>query len=414
MNKKNKPSNPTRSKLSIFRQICNFIPSYLVPKLARETNSEEKSRTFTPWSHVVSLLFAQFAHCIGLNDVCDALKLNSGFLSSIRGAIAPTRNNFSHANRERDAVMAENLFWKVLEHLQSLSPGFTRGNRGKGLARRFRRVIHVVDSTTIQLIARCMDWAKHRRRKAAAKCHMRLDLQTLLPRFAIIDTARENDAKRSRELCAGIREGEIVIFDKAYLDFAHLFDLFLRKVSWITRAKDNMLYEVIEELEVPKNSKILRDEFIRLKTPSSLKDYPEILRRIVAMVEVNGKEQEMVFLTNNLEWSPTTVADLYRCRWEIEVFFKQIKQTLQLADFLGNNANAVRWQIWTALLVYVLLKYMAYLSRWNHSLSRLFTVLRAALWKKLDLLELLNSYGTAGGSFRMLAVPHQAYLPGFV
>ena len=412
--KKRKTNNPTRSKLSIFRQICNFIPSYLVPKLARETNAEEKSRTFTPWSHVVSLLFAQFAHCLGLNDVCDALNLNSGFLSSIRGAIAPTRNNFSHANRERDAVMAENLFWKVLEHLQSLSPGFTRGNRGKGLARRFRRVIHVVDSTTIQLIARCMDWAKHRRRKAAAKCHMRLDLQTLLPRFAIIDTARDNDAKRSRELCAGIREGEIVIFDKAYLDFAHLFDLFVRKVSWITRAKDNMLYEVIEELEVPKNSKILRDEFIRLKTPLSLKDYPEILRRIVAIVEVDGKEQEMVFLTNNLEWSPTTVADLYRCRWEIEVFFKQIKQTLQLADFLGNNANAVRWQIWTALLVYVLLKYMAFLSKWNHSVSRLFTVLRAALWKKLDLLELLKSYGTAGGSFRMLAVPHQAYLPGFV
>jgi hypothetical protein len=258
-----------------------------------------------------------------------------------------------------------------------------------------------------------MDWAKHRRRKAAAKCHMRLDLQSLLPRFAIIDTARENDAKRSRELCAGIREGEIVIFDKAYLDFAHLFDLFIRGVSWVTRAKDNLLYEVVEELEVPKNSKILRDEFIRLKTPLSLKDYPEILRRIVAVVEIDGEEQEMVFLTNNLKWSAQTVVDLYRCRWEIEVFFKQIKQTLQLADFLGNNASAVRWQIWTALLVYVLLKYQAFLSKWDHSLSRLFTVLRAALWKKLDLLKLLRGYGTADGSFRMLAAPHQAYLPGF-
>lgn len=411
--KKKKTSNPTRSKLSIFRQICNFIPTHLVRKLARETNAEEKSRTFTPWSHVVSLLFAQFIHCLGLNDVCDALKLNSGMLSTIRGATPPSRNNLSHANRERDAAMAEKLFWAVLEHLQSLSPGFVRGNRGKGLARRFRRVIHVVDSTTIQLIARCMDWAKHRRRKAAAKCHMRLDLQSLLPRFAIIDTARENDTKRARELCAGIREGEIVIFDKAYLDFAHLFDLFLRGISWVTRAKENMLYEVIGELKVPKHSKILRDEFIRLKTPSSVKDYPEILRRIVAIVEMDGKEQEMVFLTNNLDWSPLTVADLYRCRWEIEVFFKQIKQTLQLADFLGNNANAVRWQIWTALLVYVLLKYQSFLCQWSHSLSRLFTILRAALWKKLDLTNLLKSYGTAGGSFRMLAAPHQAYLPGF-
>ncbi len=411
--KNKKHNNPTRSKLSIFRQVCNFIPSYLVAKLARETNSQEKSRTFTPWSHVVSLLFAQCTHSFGLNDVCDCLKLNSGLLSTIRGATPPSRNNFSHANRERDPVMAEKLFWKVLEHLQSLSPGFVRGNRGKGLARRFRRVIHVVDSTTIQLIARCMDWAKHRRRKAAVKCHMRLDLQSLLPRFAIIDTARENDAKRARELCAGIREGEIVIFDKAYLDFSHLFDFFLRGVFWITRAKENMLYEVVAELKAPTHCKILRDEFIKLKTPSSAKDYPEILRRIVAIVEIDGKEQEMVFLTNNLDWSPLTVADLYRSRWEIEVFFKQIKQTLQLADFLGNTANAVRWQIWTALLVYVLLKYQAFLSGWNHSLSRLFTVLRAALWKKLDLLELLDSYGIAGGSFRMLAAPHQAYLPGF-
>ena len=410
---KNKSTNPTRSKLSIFRQICNFIPSYLVPKLARETGVEKQSRTFTPWSHVVSLLFAQFTHSIGLNDVCDALRLHSGLLSTIRGATPPSRNNLSHANRERDAAMAEKLFWSTLEHLQNLSSDFARGNRGKGLARRFRRVIHVVDSTTIQLIARSMDWAKHRRRKAAAKCHLRLDLQNLLPRFAIIDTARENDAKRSRELCAGIQEGEIVIFDKAYLDFAHLFDLSVRGVFWVTRAKDNLLYEIVETLETPAHSKILRDELIRLKTPSSLKDYPEILRRITAIVELDGKEQEMVFLTDNLEWSAGTVADLYRCRWEIEVFFKQIKQTLQLADFLGNNANAVRWQIWTALLVYVLLKYQAFLSRWSHSFSRLFTVLRAALWKKLDLLELLNSYGTAGGSFRMLAAPHQAYFPGF-
>src|ERR1017187_9449250 len=108
------------------------------------------------------------------------------------------------------------------------------------------------------------------------------------------------------------------------------------------------------------------------------------------------------------------VADLYRCRWQIEVFFKQIKQTLQLADFLGHNANAVRWQVWTALLVYVLLRYLSYLSQWSHSFTRLFTVLRAALWEKLDLLKLLACYGTAGGSFRHLARPEQAHFPGFL
>ena len=127
--------------------------------------------------------------------------------------------------------MAEELFWSVLEHLQTLKPGFARGTRFH-LARRFKRVIHVVDSTTIELVASCLDWAKHRRRKAAAKCHLRLDLHSFLPRFALIDTAREHDAKRAQELCAGIRAGEIVIFDKAYVDFSHLFDLLRRGIFW--------------------------------------------------------------------------------------------------------------------------------------------------------------------------------------
>jgi hypothetical protein len=256
-----------------------------------------------------------------------------------------------------------------------------------------------------------MDWAKHRRRKAAAKCHLRLDLHSFLPRFAIIDTARENDAKRSRELCAGIRPGEIVVFDKAYLDFAHLFDLLQRGVFWVTRAKDNMVCEVIDSL--PAVGRILRDEIVSLRNATAFDHYPELMRRITALVEIDGREQELVFLTNNLQWSPASVADLYRCRWAIEAFFKQIKQTLQLADFLGHSANAVRWQIWTALLVYVLLRFQAFLHNWSHSFIRLFTLLRCALWRRWDLASLLQSYGTASGSFRFIATPQQPCFKGF-
>ena len=121
----------------------------------------------------------------------------------------------------------------------------------------------------------------------------------------------------------------------------------------------------------------------------------------------------MEFLTNNMEWSSQSVADLYRSRWAIETFFKQIKQTLKLADFLGHSANAVRWQIWSALLCYLLLRYQAFLSSWGHSFTRLFTLLRSALWRKIDLLDLLRSCGTAGGSYRALATPEQAYFPNF-
>jgi hypothetical protein len=408
---KNK-SVPAASKLNLLRQICNLIPDFLVAKIARQTGVQEKSRTFTPWSHVVSLLYAQLTHSIGLNDVCDALRLHAGPLSSLREATPPTRNNLSHANKVRSAEMAEKLFWAVLEHLGQQSPRFVSGRAGQRFARKFKRTIHLVDSTTIPLIASCLDWAKHRRRKAAAKCHLRLDLQSFLPRFAIVDTARHHDNQRAREVCAGIKAGEIVIFDKAFVDFEHLADLSMREVFWVTRAKDNMSYRVVQRYQNRPTGSILQDDLIELQTPASRQAYPVMLRRVVALVEVDGKETVMEFLTNNLEWSAQSIVQLYRCRWQIEVFFKQIKQTLQLADFLGTSANAVRWQIWTALLVYLLLRYLAFLSDWSHSFSRLFTMLRAALWKKWDVLSLLRLYGTAGGHFRYLATPEQAYLPG--
>ncbi|MDE3100581.1 MAG: DUF4372 domain-containing protein [Verrucomicrobiota bacterium] len=179
MKKKNK-TVPASSKLNLLRQICDFIPDFLVPHLARQTGVDKKVRTFSAWSHVVALLYAQLTHCIGLNDVCDALSLHSGPLSSIRGARAPTRNNLSNSNKVRSAEMAQKLFWAVFEHLGNLSPRFVSGKAGKRFARKFKRAIHVVDSTTIPLSASCMDWARHRRRKAAAKCHLRLDLQSFL------------------------------------------------------------------------------------------------------------------------------------------------------------------------------------------------------------------------------------------
>ena len=408
---KKQQTKPTRSKFNILRQICNFIPPHTVSKIARDTGAEDMSRSITPWSHVVSQAYAQLTHSISLNDVCDSLQLHSGPLASIRGATAPSRNGFSNANRERPAAMAEELFWAVLAHLGEQSPGFVAGKR-RGAAFRFRVPIHVVDTTVMELVANCMDWARHRRRKAAAKTHMRLNLQSLLPNFVIVDTAGEHDNKRARELCAGVRSGEIVLFDKGYVDFGHLKDLDARGVFWVTRAKDNMAYDVVQKAPESGDPKILRDEVIMLS--NAKKPAPELMRRVVALVQIDNQERELVFLTNNLQWSPRSVADLYRCRWQIEVFFKQIKQTLQLADFLGHNANAVRWQVWIALLVYLLLRYLSYVSNWAHSFTRLFTILRAVLWSKINLLDLLDRYGTARGSFRNLARPEQAYFPGFL
>jgi hypothetical protein len=397
-------------KFEVLRQICNLIPPYLVSKVARQFGVHKKARRFTPWSHVVAMLYAQLTHAIGLNDVCDALRLFSGPLCAIRNAVSPSQNALSHANRVRDARMAEQLLWEQLEHLQTLTPAFAAG---RPRLPRFKRRLHVVDSTVITLVANCMSWAKHRRRKAATKLHMRLDLQSLLPRFAIVDLAPHHDNTRAPQMCAEIKAGEIVIFDKAFLAFEHLSELTSRGVFWVTRAREDQDLKVVRRYLRQPEGNLLRDDLIVLQGPKSGRLYPDLLRRVRARVELKGEMVEMEFLTNNVEWSPQSVADLYRCRWDIEKFFRQLKQTFNLADFLGNSANAVHWQIWMALLLYVLLRYLAFLSHWQQSFTRLWALCRSGLWRKIDLLELLRSYGTAGPPLRFVARPEQAYFAGY-
>ena len=409
---KNKTHNNTkRNHLTVVNQLVNFIPPYLVPKIARETDVDKQWRSFSPWSHTVSMVYGQVAHCTGLNEVCDSLNLQSGPLSAIRGATPPSSNNLSNANRYRSDEFAKKLFWEVFGHFNQHFPDFGRGRLKGKFLKRFKVPIHLVDSSVIELVANCIPWAKHRRRKAAAKIHLKLGGQSFLPEMIIIDTAAEHDSKRARELCAYVHEGEIVIFDKAYIDFLHLGDLNQRGVYWVSRAKDNMAYRVVKNFSTKAEKKIIQDQIITLQNPPE--GAPELMRRIVAMVEIEGKEREMTFLTNNLEWEPRTVTELYRSRWDIEAFFKQMKQTLQLTDFYGQSANAVRWQIWTAMLVYLLVRLQAFLSQWNHSFPRLFQLIGAALWLKIDLLSLLKTYGIAGGRFKVPLDQTQAYLPGF-
>ncbi len=411
MKKSNLP-NRAEAQRTVLRQLVELIPAYLVPKLAREYGVDEQARSFSPWSHVVSLLYAQLSHALSLNDVCDGLQLFKTPLRGLRGATPPSRNALSHANKIRDCEMAEALFWQVLKHLAATYPGFARG-RTRGLAWRFRRAIHVVDATVIQLVASCLDWAEHNHQKAAAKCHVRLSLRSLLPGFVVVGSAREGELAKVRALCAELRTGEIVLFDKGYHRLTFFWELTQRGVFFVTRPKEDLLLRVVRRRPPCADPRVLADVEVRTAGPCSRADYPGRLRRVTARVCVDGQEREMDFVTNNFTWSAASIAELYRCRWQIEAFFKQIKQTLQLGDFLGHNANAVQWQVWMALLVYVLLRFQAWGSAWAHSFARLFTVLRAALWLRRDLAQLLRRYGTAEGHFALLESSLQSYLPGF-
>jgi len=400
---------PAKNKFTIFKQIVGIIPAYLVPKLATEHDVDRRCRTFSAWSHTISMIFAHLTHALSLNDICDTLRLHQGVLSTMRNATAPSRNGLSHANRVRPASMARALFYQVLRHLTNSFPRFGRMDEAFKLPRKLKRTINLVDSTTIQLFANCMSWAKHRRRKAAAKCHMLLDAQTFLPRVAVIGSAACHDAVAAKTLCSTLRDGEFVVFDKAYIDFAHLYALKERGVLWVNRAKSNMTYRIVKI--VKRNFRnIILDARIRLTGHKSSTAYPEAFRLIIADVVRDGKVVRMEFITDEFELAAATICDLYKARWDIEIFFRQIKQTLKLSDFLGYNENAVQWQIWMALLTYVLLRFIAYTTKWKGTFARLFTVLRGILWSRLTCDGVSKFCGTAEDQPRMCMQPQQLYL----
>ena len=411
MKRNHKPAK--RSDYTVLNQICNLIPPLLVPNLARQHGVDRKSRTFSPWSHVVSLMFAHLSHAFGLNDVCDAMGEHAGAVWRIREATPPRRNTFSHANAHRDSAMAEALYWKMRAVCSGLSEKFVLGGRREGFLRRLKKPIFAMDSTTIALVANCMPWAKHRRKKAAVKCHLSLNLQNHLPQAICVEEACHHDNRQSRFLCNPLQDGSIIVADKAYSDFRHFRELTARGIAWVVRTRRDTALRAVRKLRTTDNPRVLADELVSLARPQTAEKHPELMRRVRAIVEIDGKDREMTFLTNQLDWSAWTVAELYRCRWDIEVFFKELKQTLQLADFLGNSEHAIRWQIWCGLIVHLLLRFLHYRSQWKHSFFRLFALLRACLWDGKDLTELLRSYGTATSPPRWRARPEQAYFPGF-
>lgn len=404
--------SPNKKKIAILNQVCKNIPKRLVSKLAKKYGVDKQSRKFTPWSHVLALIYAQLSHAISLNDVCDALNNHKDALKEIRDAVPPSKNGLSYANRNRNPEMAKALFFEVLAEFKDNSNNFGSGHGYCGLPHRFKRTINAIDSTTIKLFANCIDWAKHRRRKAAAKMHLTLDLQTFLPKVVIVKAANSHDSTEAAELCAHMKAGEIVVWDKAYNKYEYLFTLNGRGIFWVCRAKDNMKYEIVREHN-PSKGKVKQDVVIKFTDKKSLQKYPQEMRLVEQEVEVNGESKLFSFITNNFEWAGRSVGDLYKSRWGIELFFKQIKQTLQISDFMGHNENAVKWQVWTALTTYTILRYIGHSSKWRHSFPRLFTVIRGVIWSRMDLDSVLKSCGTASGSIRIRAAPEQGFIPGF-
>ena len=229
-----------------------------------------------------------------------------------------------------------------------------------------KRDISAIDSTTLKLSLFCIDWARRRRRKAAAKTHMRLNVGTMLPSFAIVEDASHHDPKRAGALCGGLRDGDVPLAGRACLDLAFPNGLQRRGVSFVLREKENMVFDVVERRR-HEDPSIISDETMRMSRVNSGEKHPGLPRRVTAVVEVDGRETIMSFITDNFVWSPRTIAERCKARWAIELFFKELKQTLQLNGFVGCNVNAVKWQVWTGLLAHLLIRFQKHISKWSRA-----------------------------------------------
>jgi len=378
--------------------MVNTIPTQFIAESAKA--HKVLSRTFSPKSHVAAMLYCQVSKTESLNSICDVARANDALWRSM-GVTPPVRNTLANANAQRPSGMAKDLYWKMFNHLTGIAPKFGKGPH-RGYCFRIKAPMFAVDSSTIKLTMNSFDWAQHRRSKAAAKLHLTFDLGNRLPSFAIVEDAAHHDSVRAAELTAHLKRGDIAVADRAYTDCGFMNGLDERGVCFVTRQKRNLKMTVVEELQAPvaatsdKKTQILQDEIVVPAKKSTAAKYKGTLRRVTAVVEIQGQMKEMMFLTNNLKWSARTVAEIYRDRWGIETFFKELKQTCQIHDFIGYSENAVQWQVWTGLLAHLILRYLAFLSKWGLSFSRLAGVIRGTLWIRRNLIETLCLYGTAG------------------
>lgn len=360
---------------SLFNQLLHHFPRTEFGALVKKHQAERGAKGFTCWTQFVSMLFCQLAHADSLREICNGLACSVGKLVHL-GVTAPNKSTLSYANEHRPAALFEDLFYTVLSRF--------RDQQGLGTRKakfRFKNKLMSLDSTTISLCLDLFPWAKFRQAKGGVKAHVLLDHDDYLPAYVLITEAKKSDVRVAQSL--DLNAGSIVAMDRGYNDYALFGKWTTRGVFFVTRLKENAVYEVVESTAGPLPRNILADEHIRFSGPKAVKDCPQLLRRAVVWDDAN--QREIVLLTNLLHFGPTTIAAIYKDRWEIELFFKALKQNLKVKSFVGTSRNALLIQIWTALIAMLLLKWLHHLSQAKWSLSNLASMLRLNLFTYRDL-----------------------------
>ena len=363
---------------TIFHQVLNFLPrsSFDADVLAARANRYTKH--FTARVQLIVNLYAQVSGKKSLRDIEAGLKVQHGSWYHL-GIENIARSTISHANNRRDCRLYENLFYRKLQECRDYTPRHRF---------RFKNPLYALDSTTIDLCLSVFPWAKFRKTKGALKIHALLDYQGTIPSFIVVHEARRHDVKVARETDFPISSDSIVVMDKAYIDFQWLHGLAAKGAYFVLRAKDNMKYRVLGQHKEPKKKAVVSDEIIRLEGPLTSQKYPDNLR-LVTFYDAE-KKKALRFITNNFHLAASTIADIYKSRWDIENFFKWIKQNLKIKTFLGTSKNAVLTQIWTAMIYYLLLAYIKFQNKYAYTLLHLARMIREALFKRADIIDLMN------------------------
>lgn len=367
---------------SLFSQLLQQIPRNQFAALVAKHQAERHAKGFTCWTQFTAMLFCQLARADSLREICNGLACCLGKLVHLGIQRGPSKSNLSYANAHRPAALFEELFWTMTHRFRQQGRLGARQHKF-----RFKNKLLSLDSTTISLCLSLFPWAKFRRAKGGVKAHVLLDHDDYMPSYVLISTAKMHDAKVLALL--RLNAGSIVAMDRAYNDYKQFARWTQAGVFFVTRMKANAVYSVIEKRSVPLHRNILADQIILLAGAQAQEKCPHHLRRIVVWDAEN--ERELVLLTNQLDFGATTIADIYKERWQIELFFKALKQNLRVKSFVGTSENALRIQIWTALLAMLLLKWLHHLSKAGWSLSNLASMLRLNLFTYRDLRDWLDA-----------------------
>jgi len=357
---------------TIFHQMLKLIPRHHFAKLEAEHGTGRQARSFTRWSQLVHLLSMQLTARASLRDGVASLKARVRSLYHL-GVKPVARSTFADANNRRPASFFEALFALMYRRCQPLAPKHKF---------RFKNKLFSLDATVVSLCLSLFPWARFRRTKGGIKLHTLLDHDGYLPAFVAISEAREHEVHRARSL--RLPKGSIVVEDMGYTDYDRYAQLTAQKIFFVTRQKRNARCEVLERREINRKQGLLSDQFIRIQAQEG----PLVLRRIGYRDAATGRRY--VFLTNHFKLAAKTIADIYKERWQIEIFFRFIKQNLKIKAFIGNSENAVLTQIYAALIVYLLLCYLKFMCNLNITLQNCIRILQLNLFRTCTWQELFH------------------------